>query len=77
MASSFQSRHNKYRYTDELVDQMDYKNLDLIKRHVLESGRILPSRITGAPAKFQRRLSQSVKLARFLALIPYCDAHRN
>ena len=55
----------------------DYKDLDMIKRYIIDSGRILPSRITGVDAKFQRGLSHSVKVARFLALIPYCDAHRN
>lgn len=55
----------------------DYKNLDMIKRYIIDSGRILPSRITGVDAKFQRGLTNSVKIARFLALLPYCDAHRN
>ena len=55
----------------------NYKNLDMLKRYIIDSGRILPSRITGVDAKFQRGLSNSVKVARFLALLPYCDAHRN
>lgn len=55
----------------------DYKNLDLIKRYIIDSGRILPRRITGVDAKIQRGLSNAVKVARYLALIPYSDAHRN
>ena len=55
----------------------DYKHLDVLRRYMVDSGRILPSRITGVDAKFQRGLSNAVKVARFLALIPYCDAHRN
>ena len=41
----------------------------------MESGRIVPSRITGTQARYQRLVSTAVKRARFLALIPYCDRH--
>ena len=56
--------------------EMDYKDLDLLKEYLMESGRIVPSRITGMSAKYQRQLSRAVKLARYLALIPYCDNHK-
>lgn len=56
---------------------LTYQDLGVIQRYIIDSGRILPSRITGVGAKFQRRLTKSVKIARFLALLPYCDAHRN
>ena len=55
---------------------IDYKNVDMLKDYVMESGRIVPSRITGTSAKYQRQLSTAIKLARYLALLPYCDTHK-
>ena len=55
--------------------EVDYKDLHTLKEYIMESGRIVPSRITGANAKYQRQLTQSIKIARFLALLPYCDMH--
>jgi len=55
---------------------VDYKDLDLLKEYLMESGRIVPSRITGMSAKYQRQLARAVKLARYLSLIPYCDNHK-
>ena len=54
---------------------IDYKDLDVLKEYVMESGRIVPSRITGTGARYQRQLSRAIKLARYLSLIPYCDMH--
>lgn len=56
--------------------EIDYKDPDTLKDYVMESGRIVPSRITGTSAKYQRQLSRAIKLARFLALLPYCDTHK-
>lgn len=55
--------------------EIDYKDLDMLKDYIMESGRIVPSRITGTSAKYQRQLSDQIKLARELALLPYCDMH--
>ncbi len=55
---------------------IDYKNLDLLSEYVTETGKIVPSRITGTPAKYQRQLSNAIKQARYVALLPYCDAHK-
>ncbi len=55
--------------------KIDYKDTDTLKDYIMESGRIVPSRITGTSAKYQRQLSSAIKLARFLALLPYCDNH--
>ena len=55
--------------------KIDYKDINLLKEYVMESGRIVPSRITGTSARYQRQLSSAIKLARFLALLPYCDMH--
>lgn len=56
---------------------IDYKDLRLLKEYIMESGRIVPSRITGTTAKQQRQIAHAVKLARFLALLPYCDSHKH
>ena len=57
------------------VLEIDYKDIDMLKEYVMESGRIVPSRITGTSARYQRQLARAVKLARFLALLPYSDTH--
>lgn len=56
-------------------DEIDYKDLATLSEYVSETGKIVPSRITGTSAKHQRQLSTAIKRARFIALIPYCDAH--
>jgi small subunit ribosomal protein S18 len=54
---------------------IDYKDLELLRQYVTETGKIVPSRITGASAKQQRQLATEVKRARFLALLPFTDQH--
>jgi small subunit ribosomal protein S18 len=56
--------------------EIDYKNLNVLKNYIMESGRIVPSRITGTSAKYQRQLALSIKIARYLGLLSYCDSHR-
>ena len=56
--------------------EIDYKDTETLKEYIMESGRIVPSRITGTSAKYQRQLARAIKLARFLALLPYSDAHQ-
>ena len=63
------------RFTAEGVKEIDYKDLDTLKQYVSETGKIVPSRITGTKAKYQRQLATAVKRARYLALLPYTDAH--
>tara|TARA_Y100000741_G_C17977208_1_gene446345 strand:- start:356 stop:580 length:225 start_codon:yes stop_codon:yes gene_type:complete len=63
------------KFTKEGISKIDYKDLNLIKEYITETGKILPSRITGTKAKFQRQISTAVKRARYLALIPYSDNH--
>lgn len=55
---------------------IDYKDLDLLREYITETGKIVPSRITGTSAKHQRELCKAIKRARMIALLPYCDAHR-
>ncbi|MEN8170051.1 MAG: 30S ribosomal protein S18 [Pseudomonadota bacterium] len=70
-------RRKKFcRFTADGVDQIDYKDLATLKNYVTESGKIVPSRITGTKARYQRQLSTAIKRARFLALLPYSDAHQ-
>ena len=59
----------------EGVSSIDYKDVDTLKGYVMESGRMVPRRITGVSAKYQRQLSKAIKRARFLSLLPYCDNH--
>jgi small subunit ribosomal protein S18 len=70
-------RRRKFcRFTAEGVKEIDYKDLDTLKAYVSETGKIVPSRITGTKAKYQRQLSTAVKRARYLALLPYTDGHQ-
>ena len=70
-------RRRKYcRFTAEGVIEIDYKDLDTLKAYITETGKIVPSRITGTKSKYQRQLATAVKRARFLALLPYSDAHK-
>lgn len=70
-------RRRKYcRFTAEGVTQIDYKDIEVLKGYVSETGKIVPSRITGTKAKYQRQLTTAVKRARFLALLPYTDSHQ-
>ena len=69
-------RRKKFcRFTADGVDQIDYKDLATLKNYVTESGKIVPSRITGTKARYQRQLATAIKRARFLALLPYSDSH--
>jgi small subunit ribosomal protein S18 len=63
------------RFTADGVKEIDYKDLNTLKNYVSENGKIVPSRISGTKARYQRQLSTAIKRARYLALIPYCDAH--
>ena len=65
------------RFTVEGTKNIDYKDLTTLKNYITETGKIVPSRITGTSVKYQRQLSTAIKRARFLALIPYCDRHFN
>jgi len=63
------------RFTAEGVKQIDYKDIDILKDFVQENGKIMPARITGTKARYQRQLSTAIKRARYLALLPYTDLH--
>ena len=63
------------RFTAEGIDEIDYKDLNILKNYVSESGKIIPSRISGTKTRYQRQLSTAIKRARYLSLIPYSDGH--
>ncbi|PKM31876.1 MAG: 30S ribosomal protein S18 [Gammaproteobacteria bacterium HGW-Gammaproteobacteria-11] len=69
-------RRRKFcRFTAEGVKEIDYKDLNTLKAYVTETGKIVPSRITGTKAKYQRQLGVAIKRARYLALLPFTDSH--
>ncbi len=69
-------RRRRYcRFTAEGIKEIDYKDVDLLKDFIGENGKIIPSRITGTKARYQRQLGTAIKRARFLALLPYTDLH--
>lgn len=64
-------------FTVNNIDYVDYKDVNLLEKFITDTGKIVPSRITGTRAKFQRQLALAIKRARFLALLPYCDVHKD
>ena|SRR5262245_13206929 len=69
-------RRRKFcRFTAEKIKQVDYKDIAILKDFINENGKIIPARITGTKARYQRQLSVAINRARFLALLPYTDLH--
>ena len=73
--SKFFRRRKFCKFTAEGVVEIDYKDLATLRQYIGETGKIVPSRITGTKSRYQRQLSAAVKRARFLSLLPYCDGH--
>ena len=73
--AKFFRRRRFCKFTAEGTVQIDYKDLETLKAYVSETGKIVPSRITGTKAKYQRQLTTAIKRARYVALLPYTDAH--
>ena len=74
--SRFYRRRKYCRFTAEGIEEIDYKDLEMLKAYISETGKIVPSRITGTKARYQRQLAKAIKRARYLALIPYTDGHK-
>ena len=74
--SSFFRRKRYCRFTAEGITDVDYKDLELLKSFITESGKIVPARITGTKAKYQRQLTKAIKRSRYLALMTYTDSHQ-
>jgi small subunit ribosomal protein S18 len=75
MARDMFKRRRYCRFSAEGIKEVDYKDVDLLKDFINENGKIIPARITGTKARYQRQLTIAVKRARFLALLPYTDKH--
>ena len=73
--SKFFRRKKFCRFSAEGATEIDYKDLNTLRQYISETGKIVPSRITGTKARYQRELTQAIGRARFLALLPYCDNH--
>ena len=74
MSMPRQFRRKKFcRFTAEGIKEIDYKDLELLKQYITETGKIVPSRITGTSARYQRQLAVAIKRARYLALLPYSN----
>ena len=74
MAAYFRRKKMCY-FTANKIKEIDYKDIGLLRKFIMENGKIVPSRITGTKAHFQRKLAKAIKLARYIALLPYCDRH--
>ena len=60
----------------DVPTKFDYKNINLLKQFITETGKIIPARVTGISASNQRKVTRYIKIARFLALMPYTDMHK-
>ena len=69
-------RKKRCRFTELGITKVDYKDVYLLQNCITEEGKIVPSRNTGTRAPLQRQLAKAVKVARYVALLPYCDRHQ-
>ena len=75
--SDFDNRPKYCKSTSLGIEEIDFKDIKLLKEYITETGKIIPARMTGTSAKYQRQLNKAVKRARHLALLPYTDSHYN
>jgi len=75
MAAQYFRRKKFCKFTAEGITEIDYKDLATLKQYISENGKIVPSRVTGTKARYQRQLALAIKRARFLSLLPYTDKH--
>lgn len=75
MSGGRKGRGNRRRkvcyFTVNKIEYIDYKDVDLLRKFISERGKILPRRVTGTSAKYQRQLTRAIKRARTMALLPY------
>ena len=55
---------------------INYKNIDLLKKYITETGKIVPGRVSGVTSSQQRKITRAIKVARYMALLPYTDSHK-
>lgn len=58
-------------FTENKVEKIDFKDIELLRKFISDRGKILPRRVTGTCAKWQRRLAVAIKRARHMALLPF------
>ena len=75
--SDFDNRPKFCKFTSLGIEEVDFKDLKLLREYITETGKIIPARMTGTSAKYQRQLTKAIKMARHLALLPYSDQHYN
>ena len=75
--SDFDNRPKFCKFTSLGIEEVHFKDLKLLREYITETGKIIPARMTGTSAKYQRQLNKAVKRARHLSLIPYTDSHYN
>jgi len=75
MRGRFSRRKRYTRFAVGKTGEIDYKEIHALRDYLSETGKIVPSRISGTSARYQRQLARAVKRARYLALLPYCDTH--
>ncbi|ETT88538.1 30S ribosomal protein S18 [Viridibacillus sp. FSL R5-0477] len=63
-------------FTSNNIKHIDYKDVDLLKKFISERGKILPRRVTGTSAKYQRKLTASIKVSRIMGLLPFSTEER-
>ena len=73
--SALFKRRKFCRFTAEKVEWIDYKDVETLRDFITENGKIIPARLTGTKARYQRQLQEAIKRARFLALMPFTDNH--
>ncbi len=64
-------RRKRCYFTDNKISYIDFKNYELLKKFISDRGKILPRRVTGTKAYYQKHLARAIKRARFMALLPY------
>lgn len=77
MNNRFPRKQKFCRFTTDGVAEIDYKDLNILRQYITETGKIVPSRISGTRDRYQRQLASAIKRARYLALLPYTDNHHN
>jgi small subunit ribosomal protein S18 len=75
VAAQYFRRKKFCKFTAEGATEIDYKDLATLKQYVGENGKIVPARVTGTKAHYQRQLALAIKRARYLSLLPYTDKH--
>ena len=73
--SNHENRRRCCKFTALGIEEIDYKDINLLKEYITETGKIMPARVTGTSAIFQRQLTRAIKRARDLSLLPYTDSH--